>query len=55
MPTLDKYAPYILAAYGVAIVALGGLVLWTLWRAQQAKKKLDAAEAAAALAKDGKP
>jgi heme exporter protein CcmD len=45
MPTLDKYAPYIFAAYGVAIVALAGLVLWTAWRAVQAKRKLDAAEA----------
>lgn len=45
MPTLDKYAPYILAAYGIAIVALVGLVAWTALRAISAKKKLDAAEA----------
>lgn len=45
MPTLDKYAPYIFAAYGVAIVALVGLVAWTAWRSIAAKKKLDAAEA----------
>jgi heme exporter protein CcmD len=45
MPTLDKYAPYIFAAYGVAIVALAGLVAWTAWRAISAKRKLDAAEA----------
>ena len=41
MPTLDKYAPYILSAYAVAIVALVGLVAWTAWRAISAKKKLD--------------
>jgi heme exporter protein CcmD len=45
MPTLDKYAPYILSAYGVAIIALAGLIAWTAWRAIEAKKKLDAAEA----------
>lgn len=44
MPTLDKYAPYVLTAYGVAIVALAGIVLYTIWRAQAAKKKLDAIE-----------
>jgi heme exporter protein CcmD len=44
MPALDKYAPYILSAYGVAIVALAGLIAWTVWRTRQAKKKLDAVE-----------
>jgi heme exporter protein CcmD len=47
MPTLDKYAPYILSAYGVAIAAVIGLIAWTAWRAIAAKKKLDAAEAGA--------
>ena len=45
MPTLDKYAPYILAAYAVAIVALAGLIAWTAWRTVSARKKLKAAEA----------
>ena len=46
MPTLDKYAPYIFSAYGVAIVALVGLVVVDgLARRSAAQKKLDAAEA----------
>ena len=44
MPILDKYAPYVLSAYGVAIVALAGLVAWTIWRSIDAKKKLDRVE-----------
>lgn len=44
MPTLDKYAPYVLTAYGVAIVALAGLIAWTVWRSVEAKKKIDAVE-----------
>ncbi len=44
MPTLDRYAPYILAAYGIAIAAIVLLVAWTLWRSAQARKKLDALE-----------
>jgi heme exporter protein CcmD len=44
MPILDRYAPYILAAYGIAVAAIALLVAWTLWRSAQAKKKLDALE-----------
>jgi heme exporter protein CcmD len=44
MPTLDKYARYVLSAYGVAIVALAALVAWTVWRSIDAKKKLDRVE-----------
>jgi heme exporter protein CcmD len=40
----DKYAPYIFSAYGITAAILGGLVLWSVIRVIQAKKKLDAVE-----------
>jgi heme exporter protein CcmD len=44
----DKYAPYIFSAYGITAAILGGLVLWSVVRVIQAKKKLDAVEPPAA-------
>jgi heme exporter protein CcmD len=44
MPVFDKYAPYIFWSYGIAGVILGGLVLWTIWRVANARKKLDGVE-----------
>jgi len=46
LPELDKYAPYIFSAYGIAIAVLAGVVIWTVLRSINAKKKLDALEAA---------
>ena len=46
LPELVKYAPYIYSAYGIAIAVLVGMVIWTVLRIRQAKKKLDALEAA---------
>jgi heme exporter protein CcmD len=43
----DKYAPYIFSAYGITAAILGGLVIWSVVRVIQAKKKLDAVEAPA--------
>lgn len=48
MPVYDKYAPYVFAAYGVAALVLGALVLWSMWRVVSARKKLEAAERAEA-------
>ncbi len=48
MPVYDKYAPYVFAAYGVAALVLGALVLWSMWRVVSARKKLAAAERAEA-------
>ena len=48
LPDLVKYAPYIYSAYGIAIAVLVGMVIWTVLRIRQAKKKLDALEAAEA-------
>lgn len=45
MPVLDKYAPYVLACYGIAIVLIAGLTIWSVVRLSAAKKKLDALEA----------
>lgn len=45
MPVLDKYAPYVLACYGIAIAVIAGLTLWSVLRLSAAKKKLDALEA----------
>jgi heme exporter protein CcmD len=50
LPELVKYAPYIYAAYGIAIAVLVGMVIWSVLRIRQAKKKLDALEAAEATA-----
>jgi heme exporter protein CcmD len=44
MPVLDKYGPYILAAYAVAILLIGGLTLWSILRAINARKKFEALE-----------
>jgi heme exporter protein CcmD len=54
LPELDKYAPYIFAAYAIAIAALGGIIAWTVLRSIAAKKKLDALEASETK-KDGEP
>ena len=48
MPVYDKYAPYVFAAYGVAALVLGALVLWSMWRVMSARNKLEAAERAEA-------
>lgn len=44
MPELDKYAPYILASYGIAIALIVGLAVWSILRLSAAKKKLDRLE-----------
>jgi heme exporter protein CcmD len=49
LPEIDtKYAPFIFSAYGIAIAVLAGVVIWTVLRSLNAKKKLDALEAAEA-------
>jgi heme exporter protein CcmD len=47
MPNLDKYGPYVLACYGVAVILIVGVALWTVLRLSAAKRKLDALEAEA--------
>lgn len=44
MPEFDKYAPYVWTCYLIAVVILGGLVVWTMFRAREARKRLDAVE-----------
>lgn len=44
LPELDKYGPYVFTAYAIAIVVLAGVIGWTIWRAQHAAKRLEAAE-----------
>lgn len=46
MPVYDKYAPYVLAAYGVAALVLGGLIVWSMWRLIAASRRLAALEKA---------
>jgi heme exporter protein CcmD len=48
LPELVKYAPYIYSAYGIAIAVLVAMVIWSVLRIRQAKKKLDALEASEA-------
>lgn len=45
MPEFDKYAPYVWTCYGIAGAILIGLVVWTVLRAGEARRKLDAVEA----------
>jgi heme exporter protein CcmD len=39
-----RYTPYILSSYSIAGLVLVGLVVWSILRAIDAKKKLDAVE-----------
>jgi heme exporter protein CcmD len=39
-----RYTPYILSSYAIAGLVLAGLVAWSILRAINAKKKLDAIE-----------
>lgn len=44
MPEFDKYAPYVWTCYAIAGVILVGLIAWTVLRAREARKRLDAVE-----------
>lgn len=44
MPDLGKYADAVLSAYGVSIVLLAALVLFSLRRSRKVKAQLDAVE-----------
>lgn len=39
-----RYTPYVLWAYGIAVVSLAGLIWWTIWRVGHARRKLERAE-----------
>ncbi len=39
-----RYTPYVLTAYGIAAVVVIGLIVWSVLRVINAKKKLDAVE-----------
>ena len=45
MPDLGKYAVQILSSYAATMVLMGGLVLWSFWRAARVKRALAEAEA----------
>jgi heme exporter protein D len=45
VPDLGKYAVWVLSAWGVSIVLLGGLVVLTLWRGARVRRALAAVEA----------
>lgn len=53
MPVYDKYAPYVFAAYGVAALVLGGLLIWSVWRLIAARRRLDALEKVESADADG--
>ena len=44
MPEFDKYAPYVWTCYAIAGAVLLGLMVWTVWRAREARRRLDAVE-----------
>lgn len=39
-----RYTPYVLSSYGIAAVVLIGLIVWSVVRVTNAKKKLEAIE-----------
>jgi heme exporter protein D len=42
---MGTYAVYIWPAYGVSLLVLGGVTLWSLWAWRRAKARLAALEA----------
>lgn len=44
MPDLGKYSTEVLSAYGISLLLLAVLVVWTLRRGRAARATLDAAE-----------
>ena len=45
LPDLGKYAVTVLAAYGVTIGLIAGLVVLTLWKGAKVRRALEAQEA----------
>ncbi len=39
-----RYTPYVLTSYGIAALVIIGLVVWSVMRVSNAKKKLEAIE-----------
>ncbi len=39
-----KYTPYVLTSYGLAAVVITGLIIWSIVRVSNARKKLAEAE-----------
>jgi heme exporter protein CcmD len=39
-----KYTPYVLTSYGIAAVELTGLIIWSVMRLSNARRKLAEAE-----------
>lgn len=39
-----RYTPYVLTCYGIALAVLAGLIVWSIARVANAKKRLDAIE-----------
>ena len=50
-----RYTPYILTAYGVAAVVLIGLIVWSIWRVDHARRMLDAIEPRAGAEREKQP
>jgi len=51
-----RYTPYVLTSYGIAAVVIIGLVVWSVIRVTNAKKKLEAIEPSSKIGqKDGAP
>lgn len=44
MPQLGSYAGIVLAAYAVSLVAIIGLVAWSLWQSARMRRVLRAVE-----------
>ncbi len=44
MPDLGTYSGVVLAAYGISLALLAGIVLVSVWQARRIRTKLNAAE-----------
>ena len=45
MPDLGTYSGVVLAAYGISLTLLAGIVLLSLWQSRRIRDRLDEAEA----------
>lgn len=45
MPDLEPYSGVVLAAYGISLLLVAGIVLLSLWQSRRIKARLSEAEA----------
>jgi heme exporter protein CcmD len=55
IPEYDKYAPYIWWCYGLTLLVLIALVIWSLMRAARVKRELESLDGARRRARARQP